>query len=60
MMVYGGIGAQNSGTRTEKDLNNRSQYILNERDNKHMFSSNRDESTNSKTRSKTKTKSSTI
>ena len=21
MMVYGGIGAQNSGTRTEKDLN---------------------------------------
>ena len=59
-MVYGGIGAQNFGTRTEKDLNNRSQYILNERDNKHMFSSNRDDSTSSKTRSKTNTKSSTI
>ena len=33
MMVYGLIGAQNSGTRTEKDLNKRAQYILNERDN---------------------------
>ena len=38
MMVYGGIGAQDSGTRTEKDLNKRAQYILNERDNKHSNS----------------------
>jgi len=29
-MVYGGIGAQNSGTRTEKDLNKRSKYIVHE------------------------------
>ena len=29
-MVYGGIGAQNSGTRTRRDLNKRPKYIVHE------------------------------